>query len=372
MSGSGPLRPRAGRAVALVAVATAAWLVGATGWGIPSAQAGCVMERESAGQSAVFKRHLGSGCTDQERAAQAVPAADVFAAVKLGKGVDIAGVMIVGDLFLDALPPVALETVPDLSAAVRDGLRARGITDVRRLGGPLVITRSVVRGNIGTRLPDGAIIIPGPVTLVGTTFERSVDLSHTVFLGEVDGSEAVFLAQAMFVQGWFTKPVRFEKTAFGPHTRFHRSVFNEPVSFLRAGFNGLSEFLEVTFDKEASFSRAYFKMGTGFSGSRFGGILDFSEAVFEREAFFTFTTFEQDAYFRRAVFRGAADFSNAQFKGLDDFSKVMFDAQPNFSRVTVTESQRTPGGLQDPRIMYGIAAFLAVFTIGLLWSMRKQ
>ncbi len=372
MIGTRLVRPRAGRALALVAVATAAWLNGATGWIVPPAQGACVMEREPAGQTAVFLRHLGSGCTDQERAAQAVPAADVFAAMKLGKGVDIAGAVIVGDLFLDALPPVALETVPDLPPSVRDGLRARRITEVRRLGGPLVITRSVVRGIIGNRLPDGATVIPGRVTLIGTTFERSVDLSHMVFLGEVDGSEAVFLSQAMFVQAWFTKPVRFEKTAFGPHTRFHRSVFNEPVTFLRAGFNGLSEFLEVTFDKEAGFSRAYFKMGTGFSGSRFGGILDFSEATFEREAFFTFTTFEQDAYFRRAVFRGMADFSNAQFKGLDDFSKVMFDAQPNFSRVTVSEERRTPGGLQDPRIMYGIAAVLAVFTIGLLWSMRKQ
>ena len=369
---SGPVHARAGRAVALVVVAIVAWLNGATGWDVPWAQAACVMEREPAGQSAVFMRHLGSGCTEQEREAQAVTADEVFAAVKLGKGVDIAGAMIVGDLFLDALPPVALETVPDLPPAVREALRASRINDVRRLDGPIVITRSVVRGIIGTRLTDGAIVIRGPVTLIGSTFERTVDLSHTVFLGEVDGSDAVFLSQALFVQARFTKPVRFEKTAFGPHTRFHRSVFSETASFLRAGFNGLSEFLEVTFDKEAGFSRAYFKMGTGFSGSRFVGILDFSEAVFEREAFFTFTTFEQDAYFRRAVFRGAADFSNAQFKGLDDFSKVMFDAQPNFSRVTVSESRRTPGGLQDPRIMYGIAAVLTVFTIGLLWSMRKQ
>jgi uncharacterized protein YjbI with pentapeptide repeats len=357
---------------ALVAVAIGAWLYGATGWDISRAQGACVMEREPAGQSAVFMRHLGSGCTEQERKAQAVTADEVLAALKQGKGVDVAGVLIVGDLFLDALPSVTLEAVPNLPSSVRDALRSRQIAEVRRVGGPIVITRSVIRGAVGSRLTDGAIVVQGPVTLIGTTFERTADFSHTVFLGEVDGSQAVFLSQALFVQAHFAKPVRFEKTAFGPHSRFHRSVFSDSVSFLRAGFNGLSEFLEVTFEKEAGFSRAYFKMGTGFSGSRFGGILDFSEAVFEREAFFTFAVFEQDAYFRRAVFRGAADFSNAEFKGLDDFSKVMFDAQPNFSRVKVSETQRTPGGLQDPRIMYGIAALLAVFTIGLLWSMRKR
>jgi hypothetical protein len=341
-------------------------------WDASSAQAACVMEREGADQPARFVRHLGQGCTDQEREAQAIKADDVFAALKQGRSVEIAGAMVVGDLSFDALPAVKLATLPDLPEAIREALRARQVEEVKRLAGPIVLTQSVIRGAIGTRHRDEVIVVQGPVTVTGTTFERTTDFSHMVFLGPVDGSEAVFLSQALFVQARFAKPVRFERTAFGPHSRFHRSVFSEPASFLRAGFNGLSEFLEVTFEKEASFSRAYFKMGTGFSGSRFGGILDFSEALFEREAFFTFTVFEQDAYFRRATFRGTADFSDAQFKGLDDFSKVMFDAQPNFSRVQVSETRRPPSGLQDPRILYGIAALLAAFTIVFLWSMRNR
>jgi uncharacterized protein YjbI with pentapeptide repeats len=363
-------RAETGRAVVMAAVTVGVWLTGLSDWKVSPAQGACAMERESADQP-VFVRHLGSDCTEQEREARAVRADEVFAALKQGRSVNVAGAMVVGDLFLDALPPARVETLTDLPPAVRDALRARQIAEVRKLTGPIVITRSIVRGAIVNRLRDSAIVVQGPVTLTGTTFERTADFSHTVFLGEVDGSETVFLSPALFVQARFTQPVRFEQTAFGPHTRFHRSVFSEPVSFLRAGFNGLSEFLEVTFDKEAGFSRAYFKMGTGFSGSRFGGILDFSEAVFEREVFFTFTVFEQDAYFRRAIFRGTADFSDAHFKGLDDFSKVMFDAQPNFSRVKVSGTTRSPGGLQDPRIMYGIAAVLAIFTLGLLWSMRK-
>ena len=359
---------RMGRGAALIAAVLGVWMNGLT---VSLAQGACVMERERADQPARFVRHLDSACTDQEREAQAVQADEVFAALKNGKAVDIAGAMIVGDLLFDALPLVNVETLADLPAAIREALRARQIAEVRALAGPIVITRSVMRGTIGTRLTDGVLIVRGPVVVTGTTFERTADFSRMVFLGQVDGSDAVFLAPALFVQSRFAQPVRFDKTAFGPHVRFHRSVFSESASFLRVGFNGLAEFLEVTFEKEASFSRAYFKMGTGFSGSRFGGILDFSEAVFEREAFFTFTVFDQDAYFRRATFRGTADFSDAQFKGLDDFSKVLFSTPPNFSRVTASESKRSPGGLQDPRIMYGIAALLAAFTLVFLWTMRK-
>ncbi|MEK7294795.1 MAG: pentapeptide repeat-containing protein [Nitrospirota bacterium] len=362
-------RMRLGRGAVLTVVAVGAWL---NGWEVPQAQSACVLERERPDQPAMFVRHFGSECTEQEREAQAVNADEVFAALKNGKGVDIDGATIVGDLFFDALPPVKAEAISNPPSLLRDALRVQQITEVRRLAGPIAITHSVVRGTIGMRLKDGYVVVQGPVTLTGTTFERTADFSRMVFLGPVDCSEAVFLSQVFFIQALFAQPARFEKTAFGPHSRFHRSVFGESVSFLRAGFNGLAEFLEVTFEKEASFSRAYFKMGTGFSGSRFGGILDFSEALFEREAFFTFTVFEQDAYFRRSTFRGTADFSDAQFKGIDDFSKVMFDVQPSFARVQVSDARPSPGSLQDPRMMYGIAAVLAVFTLVFILSMRTR
>ena len=357
-----------GRGAALIAALLG---LGVAGWGAPYAQAACIMERERADQPALFVRHLGPGCTELEREAQAVKAEEVLAVLTSGRSVDVAGAMIVGDLFFDALPMVKADAVPGLPAALREALGVQQIGEIRHLAGPVAITRSVIRGAIGTRIKEGYVVVQGPVAVTGTIFERTADFSRMVFLGPVDGSEAVFLSQALFVQARFAQPVRFEKTAFGPHSRFHRSVFRGSVSFLRAGFNGLSEFLEVTFEKDASFSRAYFKMGTGFSGSRFGGILDFSEAVFEREAFFTFTVFDGDAYFRRSTFRGTADFSDAQFNGIDDFSKVMFDTQPNFFRVKASDARRSPGGLQDPRIMYGIAALLALFTGLFLWGLRR-
>lgn len=354
---------------ALLTAATAGLLF--CGWAA-SAGGACVMERERPDQPAAFVRHLGSGCTEQERAAQAIKAEDVTAALQAGKAVDIAGAVIVGDLLFDALPPVKAGTLSGASPVLQETLRTQPNADIRRIAGSIAVTQSVVRGIIGAQRKDGYVVAEAPVTMTGTTFERAADFSRTAFLGSVDFSEAVFLSQAFFIQSLFAQPARFEKTAFGPHSRFHRAIFGEPVTFLRAGFNGLAEFLEVTFEKEASFSRTYFKMGTGFSGSRFRGILDFSEALFEREAFFTFAVFEQDAYFRRTTFRGTADFSDARFNGLDDFSKVMFAVEPRFVRVQAGGPRPTPGGLQDPRVLYGIAAVLFIFTLLFLASLRKR
>jgi hypothetical protein len=355
---------------ALLMAATAGLLF--CGWAAPAAWGACVMERGRADQPAAFVRHLGPGCTDQERDAQAVKADEVVAALKAGHTVDIAGALIVGDVLFDGLAPVKAAALPGPPSILQERLRAQPAAEIRRIAGPLAMTRSVVRGIIGSQLREGYVVVEGPVTMAGTTFERAADFSRTTFLGPADFSEAVFLSQAFFIQALFARPARFEKTAFGPHSRFHRAVFGEPVTFLRAGFNGLAEFLEVTFEKDASFSQAYFKMGTGFSGSRFRGVLDFSEALFEREAFFTFAVFEQDAYFRRATFRGTADFSDARFLGLDDFSKVMFTVEPRFARVQAGGPRPTPGGLQDPRMLYGIAAVLFVFTLLFLASLRKR
>ncbi|WP_447972437.1 pentapeptide repeat-containing protein [Nitrospira sp. Kam-Ns4a] len=341
-------------------------------WSRPAAGT-CVLEPVPPRGTGALTRYLGKDCTDQERAAQAVSASDVLAALRDGKGVDLRGVVVTGDLLLDQLQPIAatdLGVVPSLR--LRERLQRERLEEVRVINGPIAIRDSVIRGLVTTNLRRGLLIVNGPVVMTGTTFERPLDLSFTAFLGPVDFSEAVFLGEGFFIQALFDQPVRFEKTAFGIHSRFHRSRFAETATFTRAGFNGLAEFLEVTFDKDAGFSRAYFKMGAGFSGSRFRGILDFSEALFEREAFFLFTVFEQDAYFRRTTFRGRADFSDAQFQALDDFSKVMFEVEPSFARTKVSQVPTTPRGLQDPRVFYAIAATLFAFTVVLLLFMRRQ
>src|SRR5213593_1944017 len=106
-------------------------------------------------------------------------------------------------------------------------------------------------------------------------------------------------------------------------------------------------------------------------GRGFLALLDFSEAVFEREAFFLFTIFEGDAYFRRATFRALADFTDAEFKGVHDFAKVFFQIEPRFIRTKRSGSSQAPGGLHDPRFLYGIAAALVIFTVLFVLLLHK-
>jgi len=313
----------------------------------------CQVETLASGPGVVLTLHLSAECTEQEREAQAVNAAQLLQAIREGKGIDLSGVVIRGDLSLDTLPVGPLP--PEL-----EGMKELQGREVRVIPGSMMIVDSVVRGAIRHGSAQGLLVVKGPVTFSGTTFEQVVDLSRVVFIQPVTFSGARFLRESYFVQGRFLRDLFAENTSFGPHTRFHRSVFQRPVTFQQARFNGLAEFLEVVFEKDVNLSGAYFKMGTGFSGSRFQGLADFSEVLFDREAFFTFSLFDGDADFHRATFRSTADFSDASFKGRDDFSKALFEKGPQFTRVARSATAQAPLGLENQTVQYAVIFSLLV------------
>lgn len=329
------------------------------------------MEQEEPG-ALVLVRHLGPDCSDDERAARAVAAETVLTALGEGRGVDLAGVVITGDLSLDRIAPApAAPVAASAPPHLRDRLQGERLTEVRVITGPVTIRDARVRGRLSANLGAGVLVVAGPLVLTGTTFEHVVDLSRTAFLDRADFSGAVLLGEGFFVQALFEGPARFERTTFGPHTRFHRAVFVQEADFREADFRGLSEFLEVVFEKEAAFPRATFSMGTGFSGSRFGGPLDFSGARFAREAFFRFSEFHQPATFREARFHGRADFSDARFEAQDDFADVLFDVDPGFEGAKVSRVPVRAKGLREPRVLYVVAAGLFAATLFLLLWGRK-
>jgi uncharacterized protein YjbI with pentapeptide repeats len=324
-----------------------------------AAASNCQVETHASGPGGALTLHLGADCTEQEREAGAVDVTQLLQAFREGKGIDLSGVVIRGDLSLDTLPvgplPPELEGVKELQGR-----------EVRVIPASMTIVNSVVRGAIRHGSTQGLLVVKGPVTFSGTRFEQLVDLSRAVFMQPVTLSGAVFLQESYFVQGRFLRDVLAEKTAFGPHTRFHRSVFQGPVTFQQSGFNGLAEFLEVVFEKDVNLSRTYFKLGTGFSGSRFQGLVDFSEATFDHEAYFTFTLFDGDADFRRATFRSTADFSDASFKGRDDFSKAVFGKGQEFTRATRSATGQASQGFGNQTIQYVIILSLLVFSVLLI------
>jgi uncharacterized protein YjbI with pentapeptide repeats len=337
-----------------------AWIV-ASGlaflWLPPGAVASnCLVETHLLGQGAALTLHLSAGCTEQEREARAVDAAQLLQAFKEGKGIDLLGVVVRGDLSLDMVPvgplPPGLEGIKELQGR-----------EIRVIPGSLTMVDSVVRGAITHRSAQGLLVVKGPATFSGTRFEQRVDLSRSVFMQPVTLSGAIFLQESYFVQGRFLHGLVADKTSFGPHTRFHRSLFQGPVTFPQARFNGLAEFLEVVFEKDVNLSHAYFKLGTGFSGSHFQGLADFSDALFDSQAFFTFSLFEGNADFRRATFKSTADFSNAQFKGQDDFSTSSFKQGSQFTNATRSAPTQIPQERDNRTIQYTAIFILLAFGI---------
>src|SRR5207237_8974486 len=98
------------------------------------------MSSESA---VLLTRHLGKDCTAQEREAQAVTAAELLTAFRSGKGVDLNGVVITGDLMLDELPLVPVPPRDDLPPSVRDAILKQGLRQVRVVAGLIVIRNSI-------------------------------------------------------------------------------------------------------------------------------------------------------------------------------------------------------------------------------------
>ena len=140
---------RPGRAVALLVVLLYCFA--------DHAAAECVVEQAVAGSQRLFKTHLSAGCTPVEREARAVDASAVVAALKRGQTIDLAGVVIRGDVALDALP--VTESPP-----VIDDIIDRDDKEIRVIGGPVAIVDSVVRGTVTHRTAVGTLVFSGPVT----------------------------------------------------------------------------------------------------------------------------------------------------------------------------------------------------------------
>src|SRR5437867_11107579 len=69
-----------------------------------AAASNCQVETWASGPGVALMRHLGADCTEEEREARAVDAAQLLQAFKEGKGIDLSGVVVRGDLSLDTLP----------------------------------------------------------------------------------------------------------------------------------------------------------------------------------------------------------------------------------------------------------------------------
>jgi uncharacterized protein YjbI with pentapeptide repeats len=336
------------------------------------AEAACTVESSPGGKSGPLMKHLSPDCTKAEREAQAVPAASVMQALTQGQAVDLAGVVLQGDLIFDQLPVQKSQIPKGLTPDQQAALSALNAEEQRIVAGNLIIRDSVVEGALRHRSAKGTLEFEGTVDFHGTKFKDGVDLSRSVFQRVLTMDSALFEREAYFVQGHFAQGLSCADTRFGPHTRFHRSVFRGPVDCQGSLFDGMAEFLEVVYEAPVSFERARFGLGTGFSGAQFKKLANFSDAIFSREAFFAFVVFSGEARFAGAQFLQTADFSNADFKRGDDLAKVRFDQKPltNGTKGIAQAGSESGGqpGFQQYAITLGIllvAAFLVAYAVKL-------
>lgn len=318
-----------------------------------------------------FVRHLAKDCSEEERVAQAITAPQIMNALVKGRGVDLSGVIVTGDLFLDELPMRSSTQVrASLKSDEQQALGESDTNDLRLIAGTFSIRDSEVRGRILNRVKDDRLVISGPFILSGTRFQEAVDLSRTVFLGVVDCSSASFSKESFFVQSHFVQPAMFTQASFGPHTRFHRSKFNGAANFYRARFNGLAELLEVSFSAGAVFTESTFLSGTGFSGSRFAGMADFLEAEFRGDVYFLFSQFEQGTRFRGAKFLQIADFSEAAFPMGQDLTQAVFAKRP---RLPASLQSSMPQEMPSPNwmVQYGVTLALLLLSLVLVVVLFK-
>ena len=337
------------------------------------AEAGCTVEASPAGKPGPFMKHLSADCTKAEREAQAVSATNVMKAIAQGQAVDLAGVVLQGDLIFDQLPIQKSQIPRGLTPEQQAALSAMSDEEQRTVAGSLIIRDSVVDGALRHRSTKGTLEFEGTVDFRSTTFKDGVDLSRSVFQRGLTLDGALFEREAYFVQGHFAQGLRCAETKFGPHTRFHRSVFRGPVDCQGSLFNGMAEFLEIVCDAPVNFERARFGLGTGFSGAQFKKLANFSDTIFSREAFFAFVVFSGEARFSGAQFLQAADFSNADFKRGDDLAKVRFDQKPLTNGTKgIAQNETGSGGGQSRFQSYAvtlglllIAAFLLAYAMKL-------
>ncbi|HSE60630.1 MAG TPA: hypothetical protein VLA99_18145, partial [Nitrospiraceae bacterium] len=79
-------------------------IVWMSGWSGAGPVLSCELSVGRESQNMVYVRHLGADCSTQEREQQAVASQDLLRALKDGQGVDLQGVVVTGDLNMDALP----------------------------------------------------------------------------------------------------------------------------------------------------------------------------------------------------------------------------------------------------------------------------
>lgn len=139
--------------------------------------------------------------------------------------------------------------------------------------------------------------VDAPIYITNSTFQGSVDFSHTIFNHSI-----------ALIDSYFEKGANFWDSRFYEYADFRSTFFNKADNSIGGG----------------NFWLAGFSKGADFSWSKFDGRAFFWKAQFDKTAIFIGTEFNGDAMFDDVLFSQDANFIGAQFNGTATFIRTEF------------------------------------------------
>jgi pentapeptide repeat protein len=198
-------------------------------------------------------------------------------------------------------------------------------------------------------------VFTGGILARDVIFQRILDLSGSRIDGSLDGRGAVFQSGFLFrgtadSQAEFSGPANLAQATFGDGTGFDRATFAGPSDFTGARFLGESSFADALFQADAVFDDVSFAGNTLFSSptldetgtsesaascpdpvvGAFLGAASFNRAAFRATADFRQRCFVGEANFQSATFGKRADFALTSFLSGASFDGASFESDGAF------------------------------------------
>jgi len=260
-----------------------------------------------------------------------VEASDLVDRVRDGRGIDRAGITVVGEL----------------------DLRDAGTVQI-----PFRCVSCLFTGSIVAR----DVIFNRMLDLSGSRIDGSIDAVGSVLSGgflfrSSDESPARIGGPADFSHSTFGDATSFDGATFANASDFTGSTFLGRTSFADVMFEGDTSFDDVTFSADAVFSSlalatsedeppltcapvvlGAFAGQASFDRAAFGGVVDFRQRCFVQDATFLSATFNKRVDFTLANFHAKTSFDGASFEGDGAFLASSFDGEVSFQRASAARS----------------------------------
>lgn len=277
---------------------------------------------------------LGSASSLFETSSYREVSAEEVMAEANGSSVSYDGVLIVGDLYLDADQHASIRIT---NSGFLGNVSCKGTTFYSsvNLENSTFYRNAIFNGskfaveaNFNNSRFFGDAIFNTSRFLEGVTFDF-VD-----FYGVADFSTSQFDAFSTFYNATFNKDALFSFSEFnGAYANFESSLFFGFADFAGCRFNSYGTFACSLFEDMADFHATRYSSGGSFSGSQFLGSANFDRSHFVEDSFFNQIQFNDTASFLNAKFDGPASFSDSKFYRDADFDKAQFLASTDMSNV---------------------------------------